>query len=139
MAALSRWNYRLRYALQRHFEQDAINGQIDFNLGGQASLKALALSRDLFDNLAEMTQVFPQVVADLNRYLLPLDIDSQDPAQIENAEAALLSAGAMVGWRTAPAAPACCRRIAGYWRRRSRCASSSRKTRWSASIPAVAK
>lgn len=98
LAALSRWNYRLRYALQRHFEQDAINGQIDFNLGGQASLKALALSRDLFDNLAEMTQVFPQVVADLNRYLLPLDIDSQDPAQIENAEAALLSAGAMVGW-----------------------------------------
>lgn len=98
LAALSRWNYRLRYALQRHFEQDAINGQIDFNLGGQSGLRAMALSRDLFDNLAEMTQVFPKVVEDLNRFLLPLDINSKDPAQIQNAEAALLSAGEMVQW-----------------------------------------
>lgn len=38
------------------------------------------------------------MVEDLNRFLLPLDINSKDPAQIQNAEAALLSAGEMVQW-----------------------------------------
>ncbi|HUV70079.1 MAG TPA: hypothetical protein VMW15_10485, partial [Terracidiphilus sp.] len=64
-----------------------------------SSVSALAVGgRDLFDNLAEFTSVFPQVQADLDTYLLPLDVGTTDATQIENAHTALESAGVLAKW-----------------------------------------
>jgi LysM repeat protein len=96
---LTRWSYRVRYAMQAHRTQDAVHGTITFNVTAMAQARrALADARDLFDNLAQFVDVYPAVLADLDRYLSPIDVGTQDETQIANAEAALLSAAAMVQW-----------------------------------------
>lgn len=97
---VTRWSYRFRYSVQSHKEQDSLHGTVAFNIAdpGGGLFAATALQRDLMDNLAEMVEVYPQVLADLDQYLVPIDVTTTDEAQIKNAGAALLSAGRIIQW-----------------------------------------
>ncbi len=99
LAGATLWNYSFTYSQQVHFLQDQIIGEIQFNAGQTSGLLGDALpSRDLFDNLAEFVQVYPQVQADLDQYLAPLDVGTTDSTQILNARTALQSAANLIQW-----------------------------------------
>jgi LysM repeat protein len=96
---VTRWNYRFQYSLTAHDQRDAVHGQVTFNVAdpGNAALQG-APARDLFDNLAEFVAVYPAVLADLDAYLVPIDVTTTDPVTLNNANAALLSAANMIQW-----------------------------------------
>ena len=99
LAGVTLWNYGFDYSQQVHFLQDAIHGEIKFNVAMPNLLgDPMAPVRDLFDNLAEFTNVYPQVQADLTAYLVPLDVNTTDSGQIKNAQAALESAANLIQW-----------------------------------------
>ena len=99
LAIATRWNYAFDYSMQVHHQQDEIHGQISFNIVEPAGLMAMATAqRDLFDNLAQFTQVYPKVRADLNTYLAPIDVSTMDPSVLKNAQFAIESAAAMINW-----------------------------------------
>jgi LysM repeat protein len=99
LAAATRWNYSFTYALQVHHQQDEIHGAVRFNIVERRNLMAFTgPKRDVFDNLAQFTQVYPQVQADLNAYLVPIDVDTTDATVLKNAQTALESAAAMIDW-----------------------------------------
>jgi hypothetical protein len=98
LASATTWNYGFTWSLPVHTLNDAIHGEIRFNNKVSRMLAADAPSRDLFDNLAEFTTVFPEIQADLDTYLAPLDVGTDDPTQIGNAQMALESAAAISQW-----------------------------------------
>jgi hypothetical protein len=99
LAAATRWHYSFTYSLQVHRQQDEIHGTVHFNVAEGSGVRAMAdTGRDVFDNLAQFTQVYPQVRADLNTYLVPIDVDTTDETQLRNAQTALESAAAMIHW-----------------------------------------
>jgi LysM repeat protein len=99
LAGATLWSYGFAYSQQVHYLQDAVHGEIRFNVAMPRLLAGAALpERDLFDNLAEFTTVYPQVQADLDRYLVVLDVDTTGSEQIKNAQAALESAANLIQW-----------------------------------------
>ena len=73
--------------MQVHRRQDEIHGQISFNIVDRADLTAMAApERDLFDNLAQFRQVYPKVRADLNAFLVPIDVGTTDSTALKNAQ-----------------------------------------------------
>ena len=101
LATATRWNYAFEYSMHVHRQQDRICGEISFNISDSPDLMAMAIDapqRDLFDNLAQFTQVYPQVQADLNTFLLPIDIGTKDHTTLQNAQFALESAATMINW-----------------------------------------
>ena len=107
LAAAARWHYSFTYSMQVHRQQDEIHGKVNFNVAGERGVMTMAdAGRDMFDNLAQFTQVYPQVRTDLNSYLVPIDVDTTDPTQLRNAQTALESAAAMIDWLgTSPPGP----------------------------------
>lgn len=98
----TQWGYGFVYSMQVHHLQDDVHGTITFNVAAPVGAMA-ALERDLFDNLAQFVHVYPDVLADLNKYLVPLDVDTIDPTQLTNAQYALESAATMINWIAASA------------------------------------
>lgn len=99
LAGATLWNYGFEYSQQVHYLQDEIHGEIQFNTGATSNVRAAASGlRDLFDNLAEFVQVYPQVRGDLDTYLAPLDVGTTDQTQITNARTALQSAANLIQW-----------------------------------------
>lgn len=104
LAAATRWTYRFSYAMQVHAQQDEVHGTVSFNLKDAGSdAFSLDQRRDLFDNLAQFVQVYPNVLADLDTYLVPLDVGTSDTTVLRNAQAALQSASVMVAMLAATA------------------------------------
>ncbi len=102
LAAATRWNYSFTYSLQHHYEQDEIHGEVSFNIPEDVNIMAADVrARDIFDNLAQFTQVYPRVRSDLNQFLAPIDVDSKLGPELTNAEAALESAAQMIEWLAA--------------------------------------
>lgn len=99
LADIALWNYGFEYAQQVHFLQDAVHGEITFNISSPGlTANALALpQRDLFDNLAEFVRVYPRILADLDLYLAPLDITTTG-TPLTNAQAALESTAVLIQW-----------------------------------------
>jgi len=96
---VTRWNYAFKYSMQVHYQQDEIHGKISFNVATPTGLRGTAKpKRDLFDNLAQFTQVFPKVSTDLNTFLVPIEVGESDPVKLQNAQFALESASAMINW-----------------------------------------
>lgn len=99
---VTQWGYGFIYSMQVHHLQDDVHGTITFNVATRVGASA-ALQRDLFDNLAQFVHVYPDVLADLNTYLVPVDVDTTDPTQLTNAQYALESAATMINWIAASA------------------------------------
>jgi hypothetical protein len=99
LSAATRWNYGFEYAMQVHRQQDEIHGKISFNIVDLDELVAMeAPQRDLFDNLAQFTQIYPKIRDDLNTYLVPIDVSTKDETTLKNAQFALESAAEMINW-----------------------------------------
>jgi hypothetical protein len=99
IGAVTRWHYAFDYTLQIHHDQDEIHGTISFNIAASGDAIAQHVPRrDLFDNLAQFVQVYPAVQADLNTFLVPIDVSSSDITALKNAQAALQSAAEMIKW-----------------------------------------
>ena len=98
LSTATRWHYAFSYSLQVHDQHDEIRGTVRFNLVDRGLRLRAAGGRDMFDNLAQFTQVYPQVRSDLNDYLVPIDVDTTDKTQLANAQAALESAATMIDW-----------------------------------------
>jgi LysM repeat protein len=98
LAAATLWSYAFTWSLAVHSLNDAVHGSILFNTRVSGVSALATAGRDLFDNLAEFTSVFPLVQADLDTYLAPLDVGTTDEEQIKKAQTALESAGVLAQW-----------------------------------------
>lgn len=97
LADVTQWSYSFVYSMQVHQAQDEVHGVVAFNrLDPNARMSDELQPRDLFDNLAQFVQTYPKVLKDLDTYLVPIDVGTTDPTQLQNAQAALLSAGRMI-------------------------------------------
>jgi LysM repeat protein len=105
LAKATRWSYAFEYSMQVHHSQDAIHGKISFNIVDRSGVLAMEVpkKRELFDDLAQFTQIYPRVRADLNEFLVPIDVNTKDPTTLKNAQCALESAAAMINWLAASA------------------------------------
>lgn len=88
----TRWDYRFTYSLPFHYPQDALHGEVHFNVRDtrQGDFRAV------FQELAEFTTVFPAVNKDLRGILATIDANTTDQRVIGNAAIALTSFNQMV-------------------------------------------
>ena len=99
LTAITLWNYGFTYSQRVHTFQDKVHCKLVFNIQFQSNDAFLgAGERDLFDNLAEFTQVYPGIHQDLDTYLATLEFATTDKTRIDNAQAALESAANIIQW-----------------------------------------
>jgi hypothetical protein len=94
LAELTEWNYAFTYALEFHYPQDRVHGEIKFNVA-RSRRRTLAGLQDAFDALAQFVTVYPEVKPDLTGVLAGLDPGS-DEAAVDKAATALGAFNAMV-------------------------------------------
>ncbi len=99
LAEITQWAYAMDYSMQVHQQQDVVHGTVTFNIVDPDALFASdAVERDLFDNLAEFVHIYPEVLSDLNKYLLLIDVTTSDETVLTNAQYALQSAATLILW-----------------------------------------
>jgi hypothetical protein len=99
LGTAARWHYAFDYSMPLHPGQDEIHGVIC-----STSRRQGTRSRRTFPSAISSTtwlssrKFYPAVLADLNIYLLPVDVNTADVTQLTNAQTALESAAVMIQW-----------------------------------------